>query len=506
MTLPTPFEHQDKDLAVLRDELRGGARRILFEASCGYGKSVVIQIVAHGYANAGRRVLVLSNRTAVVDQLRDRADGHPNISVMTVQTADARRKRGALGEFDVCLVDEAHMGGAGAQYRRVIDTSPDAIVILFTGTPKPELFDLAPCHVQGHGARWLTDHGFLAPLRYHCPDRIDLRKARTRAGEFLEEDILAEVEAKDICGDAIQSYRDHCVGRPTLLFAINKRHARAVAEEFEAAGIEAKVLLGGDKDVDEKLAWIKNGGLLIAVDKVSAGFDLPDLHAIISLRPTKSAHLWVQQLGRAARAADGKEFGLVFDHVGNWRRCGTLTEERDWRNNDEQSDEKQTEDGERLSHRRCDECLQPFEGASTVCPYCDHDNGQDPRISKKAAIELRERSAAELEAERQRVIEAAMAERERRKKEEEDEKARRKAERDHLGMTLKQRTAMLRKKGVKDPFAAAVDQMRNRRERAIREGDEVAERFAAGELRAAKQPLEKPDADDLLNLIEAAAS
>jgi len=52
-------------------------------------------------------------------------------------------------------------------------------------------------------------------------------------------------------------------------------------------------------------------------------------------------------------------------------------------------------------------------------------------------------------------------------------------------MGMRQRVALLRKKGVEDPFNVAADQMRKRRDRAIRDGDDVAERFATGELRAA---------------------
>lgn len=399
--LPTPREHQAKDLELLRQPIRAGETRIQFEASVGYGKSVIIEIIAHGYANAGKRVLILSNRTAVVKQLKDRARGHDLIDTMTVQTADSRLT--TLPQYKVILVDEAHMGGAGAQYGRVFDRSPGALIIGFTGTPTPELHKTLPCHVKGHDARWLTDQGFLAPLKYYCPDRVDLRKARVRNGDFVEEDILAEVEAKDICGDGIRSYNEGCVGRPTLIFCINQKHAWSVHEEFKSSGIETKVLLGGDKDVDEKIEWVKSGGPLIVVDKVSAGFDLPDLHAIIILRPTKSEQLWVQIMGRVARAAKGKTFGHVYDHVGNTRRCGTLTEERDFKKADGPSDDSITEDGDRLSIRTCEECFFIWEGGGCVCPECGEDNGKDPRISKKKAIELKEQEAAEIEEERRRA-------------------------------------------------------------------------------------------------------
>ena len=394
-------KYQTKDLAVLRSSVKSGERKILFEASVGYGKSVIIETIAHGYASRGDHVLILSNRTAVVDQLNKRARGNTLIRVTTVQTADSRLD--TLTPPRVILVDEAHMGGAAAQYGRVFDAFDDALVVGFTGTPTPALHKTLTAHVIGHNAAWLTDHGFLAPLRYVCPDRLDLRKARTRNGDFVDEDILAEVESKDICGDAIHSYKDGCVGRPTLLFAINKKHAWAVHDEFRAAGIESRVLLGGDADVEEKLSWIGSGGLLISVGKVNAGFDLPDLHAIISLRPTKSEQLWVQQMGRVARAADGKLAGWVYDHVGNTMRCGTLTEDRDFSTSEGLADDAVTEEGQRLSIRRCDDCFFVWHGAGCICPECGIDNGQDLRLSKKEAVQLREQSAAEIEEKRRQA-------------------------------------------------------------------------------------------------------
>ncbi|OOY22506.1 hypothetical protein BMI91_19685, partial [Thioclava sediminum] len=174
----------------------------------------------------------------------------------------------------------------------------------------------------------------------------------------------------------------------------------------------AEVLTGqdSDEDVDRKIAHLAAGGLLLSVDKVSAGFDLPDLRNIISLRPTKSDQLWVQQLGRVARSADGKAHGTVYDHAGNTLRCGTLTEARDWSDGGEVSTDRQTESGERLSIRTCDECFFIFPGGTAICPTCGHDNGKDPRISQRKAIELRAVEAAEIEAARAAQAKAARRE------------------------------------------------------------------------------------------------
>lgn len=396
-------DYQERDKGELRRLLRQGAQRILFEASVGYGKSVIIEQVAHGYAGAGHGVLVLSNRTAVVDQLRARAAGNSLITACTVQGIVRRLDR--IPEPRLVMVDEAHMGGAAGQYRQVYDRFPDAIVIGYTGTPTPELYDLLPAVVTGEGAAALTEAGWLAPVRYHVPQRLDLSRISLIGDDYDQEQLREELERRAICGDAIQSYADHCAGRPALLFAINVRHARSIAEEFAAAGIASEVLTGTDKanEVTRKLAWLRAGGLVIAVDKVSAGFDLPDLAAILSLRPTKSAQLWVQQLGRVARAAPDKAAGLVLDHADNTLRLGTLTEPRDWRTADRVSVERQTEDEERLSIRRCPACLFTFEAGPTMCPACGSDCGKDLRISRKEAIELRERAAEDIEDERRRL-------------------------------------------------------------------------------------------------------
>lgn len=395
--------YQDRALDDLRRLLRGGARHILFEASVGFGKSVIIERVAHGYAGAGHNVLVLSNRTAVVDQLRARAAGNDRIIASTVQGVVRRLDR--IPAPKLILVEEVHMGGAAGQYRSVYDAHPDAIVIGYTGTPTPELYNLLPAVVTGESAAALTRDGWLAPLRYRVPQRLDLSRIPLIGGDYDQEALREELERRAICGDAIRSYLDHCAGRPALLFAINVKHACNIAEKFAGAGIAAEVLTGADKadEVTRKLAWLRAGGLVIAVDKVSAGFDLPDLAAILSLRPTKSAQLWVQQLGRVARAAPGKTAGLVLDHADNTLRLGTLTEERDWRTADRISAERQTDDGERLSIRRCPACLFVFETGPAACPACGANCGKDLRISKQESIELRERAAEDIERQRREM-------------------------------------------------------------------------------------------------------
>ncbi|RDC68083.1 hypothetical protein DLJ49_20135 [Rhodovulum sp. 12E13] len=395
--------YQKNDVKTLRSTVLGGARRVLFEASVGYGKSVVIEHLAHAYAAAGRPVFVLSNRKAVVDQLRKRARGHDLIQVMTVQAADARRDR--LPKFCLVLIDEAHMGGAATQYARVVGAAahPGTLVVDFTGTPTPGLFKLADAHVAGRDAAWLTAHGFLSPLEYWTPYTPDLSGVALSKGDYQTAGLLevAEREKAQRLGSVLESYTTRCAGEPTLGFCIDIADAEAVAARFHAEGIAAEVLTGrdGEDETARKIRALQDGGLVLSVSKVSAGFDLPDLRHILALRPTKSPHLWVQMLGRAARAAEGKPCGVVHDHSGNADRLGTLTLKSDWRAGGQPGPDERTEDGRALGVRTCEQCMRIWESAGgSVCPACGHDNRQDRRISEREAVEMRKREAAEIDA------------------------------------------------------------------------------------------------------------
>lgn len=497
-------DYQAEDLGALREAMRGGARRILFEASVGYGKSVIIETLASAYSNAGKKAWVFSNRSAVVEQLAKRAGHMLGVNVMTVQAADRRRDELTSNPADLILVDEAHMGGSAAQYLRVLACAPGARVVAFTGTPRPETFETFPGHVQGRGARWLTDEGYLSPLRYLCPNPIDLRRVAAKRGEYDEAQVMELLQERRIYADALETFRAHGLGVPTLGFCVNVKHAEATADEFRKAGHRCDVLTGKDRpeSVVEKIARLADGGLLFSVDKVSAGFDLPDLRVLLSLRPTKSEQLWVQQLGRVARAADGKPYGMVLDHVGNTLRLGTLTEERDWRapGDDEKQARETTEDGTKLSVRQCEECLAVFDSGPSCCPYCGASLAKDTRLPRAETVRLREIELAAFEAERaaKRAADKAQrhADREERERAGAERKAKAKAEREEekrqravdrekrrsalkrLGMNIPQMRAFLgRKMPWQKAHREAVSNMRSRLDRALRDGDEMVVQY-----------------------------
>ena len=52
---------------------------------------------------------------------------------------------------------------------------------------------------------------------------------------------------------------------------------------------------------------------------MNEGIDIPAINQIIMLRPTKSAIIFVQQLGRGLRKYPQKDYVVILDFIGNYQ-------------------------------------------------------------------------------------------------------------------------------------------------------------------------------------------
>jgi hypothetical protein len=127
--------------------------------------------------------------------------------------------------------------------------------------------------------------------------------------------------------------------------------------------------LGNTTDRDAVVAAFAAGTIrvLVTVDVVSEGFDIPAAGCAILLRPTASLGLYLQQVGRVLRPAPGKDAAIILDHVGNVTRHGFPDDIRQWT----------LEHGARRaggtqptpSVRTCPACFASFRPAP-ICPCC----------------------------------------------------------------------------------------------------------------------------------------
>ncbi len=151
--------------------------------------------------------------------------------------------------------------------------------------------------------------GDLVDLKAHRVDtQLSLAGVRLGADGDFNEDDLSRVVDIDARNDlVVQTYREHALGRPALVFCASIAHSEHMAEAFVRQGIRAKAVWGTmpGSQRDDLVRLFKERPDVLPVltsrDLLFEGFDAPQTAAILKARPTKSRIVFVQLLGRGLR-------------------------------------------------------------------------------------------------------------------------------------------------------------------------------------------------------------
>lgn len=350
-----PYPHQDRMLETLRFEReRRDHHRNLVVAATGTGKTVV---AALDYRRLERTLgarpslLFVAHREEILRQslatyravMRDGSFGeihgggrvargrHVFAMVQSLKrdTIDAIEPEA----FDVLVVDEFHHAKAASYSLLLEHLSPKELLGL---TATPERLDGQDV-TEWFGGRiavelrlWeAIDQGFLVPFQYFgVADGIDLAQVRWQRGSYVTEDLSNLYTGDDIRVAKTLENIQRIVADPgsmrALGFCVSKEHARFMARKFTAAGLES-IALTGDDSVDsraETLTRLARGEIrcVFSVEVLGEGVDVPDVDCLLLLRPTQSATLFAQQLGRGLRRAEGKSHLTVIDLIGQHRK------------------------------------------------------------------------------------------------------------------------------------------------------------------------------------------
>jgi DNA repair protein RadD len=162
----------------------------------------------------------------------------------------------------------------------------------------------------------------------------DLPGIMTRAGDY-DPSALSDLMGTGQVGAAVVAhYRLHVGDGPAILFAAGPRHADAVAAGLRRAGIASRAISAATPATEREsaLSGLARGSVetLCNCDLISEGLDLPVIAAVILLRPTKSPTLYLQQVGRGLRPAQGKQELIVLDHASNSITHGLPSARRTW--------------------------------------------------------------------------------------------------------------------------------------------------------------------------------
>jgi DNA repair protein RadD len=387
-------------------------RAVLAVAPTGSGKTVLFAHIAHATAARGKRVWILAHRVELLDQISaaltafDAPHGfiaagyldvpRAPIQVASVFTVAKRLKR--VPPPDLIVVDEAHHATNGTTWGKVLAAFPRAYVLGVTATPcRLDGTGLRECFgamVQGPTVADLTAQGYLVPLKAYAPASITTEGLHTRAGEYIASELETRVDNSTVTGDAVAHYRRLADGKRAVVFCVSVQHARHVAETFSAAGIPALSVDGTmDRTVRRSIVRGFTAGqirVLTSCDLVSEGFDVPALECGISLRPTQSEGLWLQQVGRILRPAPGKPHAVLLDHAGNIARHGLPEDERSWSLDGLARAERSASDTPDVQMRVCPSCYAAVRGRPVACSECGGLFPVSPREVEVQAGELAE--------------------------------------------------------------------------------------------------------------------
>ncbi|QOR48778.1 DUF3427 domain-containing protein [Trueperella pecoris] len=351
-----PYPHQQLMLEELEAEREGGHHANLLVAATGTGKTVVAALdyarLVDRLNGEGRRVLprllFVAHRKEILlqalrtyrDVLRDGSFGelfvdgqrpssgdHVFASVQSLRNPEIFEP----DRFDVVVIDEFHHAHA-ASYRKVLSHFTPMELLGLTATP--ERGDGVSVAEEFFGGRiaselrlWdALDADLLVPFHYFgIADGTDLSRVSFRRGQYDQAELsrlyLADRERAAKIVENTTKYVTDVAQMRALGFCVTVEHARFMADYFTDAGIPALMLHGGSSrgEREDGLAALRSGEVKVVftVDLFNEGLDIPDVDTIIMARPTQSATIFLQQLGRGLRRTPTKAVLTVLDFVGH---------------------------------------------------------------------------------------------------------------------------------------------------------------------------------------------
>ncbi|WP_294728349.1 DUF3427 domain-containing protein, partial [uncultured Fusobacterium sp.] len=300
------------------DVKQAKAKKILFVAH----RKVILERSKISYQR------ILKNKNMEIFDNNFQINDKDEVVFAMVQTLNKEKNLNIFPKdyFDYIIIDEVHHGGAKT-YQSIFEYFKPKFLLGITATPERtddfNIYQLFNYNVAYEiRLQDAMKEELLCPFHYFGISDIAID------GESIDEktsikNLTSDIRVKHILEKSqYYSYsgeRLHC-----LIFVSKVEEAKILVEKFLEQGVKAIALSSenSDNEREEAIRKLEQGEIeyIISVDIFNEGVDIPCVNQVILLRPTTSAIVYIQQLGRGLRKYKNKDYTVVLDFIGNYEK------------------------------------------------------------------------------------------------------------------------------------------------------------------------------------------
>ena len=318
---PTARKFQVNAHEKLRQGFRSGHKNQILMAPTGAGKTYLGLRICNEAIQRGKKAVFLCDRTTLINQTSAVADRYGMNEHGIIQAKHWRRrpdellqiasvqtiaKRQFWPQVDVLVVDEAH-----TTYKAWTEFAQQtqATVIGLSATPfTVGMGKIFTNIVNATTMHELTQEGVLVPMRIFSCQKPDMTGAETRGGEWTEK--AAEERGLKIIGDVVTDWIKFGDNRKTIVFGATIKHCEELCRQFIDQGVMAAVFTSETTAKERELLLTEyrkptsHLKILISVEALAKGFDVPDVGCICDARPLRKSLSTANQMwGRGLRSS-----------------------------------------------------------------------------------------------------------------------------------------------------------------------------------------------------------
>ena len=310
------------------------------------------ELIARQALKSYKKVFGSMKKLALLSGNSKEYDADILFATMSMMAKSETLERYKTDEFDWICIDEVHRAGSESYQKIMNYFQPDFWLGMTASPERTDGFDIFNLFDHNIAYEIRLQHALkedlLCPFHYFgitdieidgetIDDKTDLRNFSYLVSDTRVRYILEQANYFGYSGERVKG----------LVFCSGKKEAQELSTKFNEYGYYTTVLTGENSEKErEKAINLLTRELttdeiekhekdirehvekhteempfldyIFTIDIFNEGVDIPEINQVLMLRPTESPIVFVQQLGRGLRKAEGKEYVVIIDFIGNY--------------------------------------------------------------------------------------------------------------------------------------------------------------------------------------------